>query len=89
MTHFKSVLTVCKGDFFKIALKIKDIRFKLITMLSYSMDDICQTNEKNLKYPIWKQYDTTLKNEIDRTGIIQDLGFLSLIFKADINIKNI
>jgi hypothetical protein len=89
VSRFREVLTVCQGDFFKISLKIKEIRRKLIALGGYSPDDLCEEKQRDLPYPLWKPYDTSVKNEIDRTGIIQDLGYLALIFKLDVNIKNV
>ena len=44
---------------------------------------------KNFQYLFWKPYDQTTKDELRRSGIIQDLFFLSRVLKQNANLKNI
>jgi hypothetical protein len=53
-------------------------------ILNYS-----EESAKQFPYPIWKPYDQTTKEELRRSGIIQDLFVLSRVLKQNANLKNI
>ena len=45
--------------------------------------------DPNFSYALWKPYDTNHKAEDKKSGIIQDLFFLSRTLKNNIELKNI
>lgn len=53
-------------------------------ILEYRLD-----TSKQFGCQLWKPYDHNVKDEAKRTGIIQDIYFLSRILKQHANLKNI
>lgn len=47
-----------------------------------------EENAKSFPFSIWKIYDQTTKMELQRSGIVQDMYFLSRVLKQNANLKN-
>lgn len=83
-------MVVCgKGNFYEVNMKIKYIKFKLRMIEDPDILNYKYESSKQFSYQLWKPYDHTVKDEAKRTGIIQDIYFLSRILKQNANLKNI
>lgn len=70
-------------------MKIKYIKYKLKMIEDLEIQEYKPENYREFSYRLWKPYDHTVKDEANRTGIIQDIYFLSRILKQNANLKNI
>jgi hypothetical protein len=62
-------------------------KFQMLTnmnILKYNGNE-----DLSFSYAIWKPYDSLVKSQDKRSGIIQDLFFLSRTLKDNISLKNI
>jgi hypothetical protein len=78
-----------KGNFYDITTKIREMKYKFNMLKDPEILEMKDGVIKGQPYPIWKPYDQTTKEELKRSGIIQDLFFLSRVLKQDTNLKNI
>jgi hypothetical protein len=85
--NFQSILICGKGNLQEVYLTLKFMgnKFQMLTnvnILKYKED-------AGFSYAIWKPYDSLIKSQDKRSGIIQDLFFLSRTLKDNISLKNI
>lgn len=62
-------------------------KFQMLTninILKYDGDE-----DPTFSFAIWKPYDSIVKAQEKRSGVIQDLFFLSRTLKDNISLKNI
>ena len=77
-----------KGNLSEVYFTLKSMREKFTMLSNFNIVDYSDT-DSNFSYKFWKEYDVTEKKIIDRSGIIQDLFFLTRTLKENISLKNI
>jgi hypothetical protein len=78
-----------KGNFYDITVKIRRMKQKFNMLRETEIVNYSEATAKNFQYSLWRPYDQTIKEELKRSGIIQDLFFLSRVLKQNTNLKNI
>lgn len=68
-------------------MKFMRNKFQMLTNLN--IDKYNGNEDSSFSYAIWKPYDSFIKSQDKRSGIIQDLFFLSRTLKDNISLKNI
>lgn len=89
INNFNNIVLCAKGNFYDITVKIRQMKQKFNMLRDAEVVNYCESNAKNFQYVLWKPYDQSTKEELRRSGIIQDLWFLSRVLKQGTNLKNI
>lgn len=79
--NFNNVVLCAKGNFYDITTKIREMKYKFTMLQDPEILEMKDGLTKGQPYPISKAYDQTTKEELKRSGIIQDLFFLSRVLK--------
>lgn len=87
--NFNNIVLCSKGNFYDITVKIRKMKQKFNMLREAEIINYCEATAKNFQYSLWRPYDQTIKEELKRSGIIQDLFFLSRVLKQNTNLKNI
>lgn len=88
INNFNNVVLCSKGNFYEITTKIREMKYKFNMLRDPEILNYNEENAKSFPFSIWKVYDQTTKLELQRSGIIQDMYFLSRVLKQNANLKN-
>ena len=80
---------VSAGSGSKVYMTLKYMREKFDMLTNQNILKITKARDEQFSYYIEKPYDSMEKTNAKRSGILQDLFFLSRTLKEDINLKNI
>lgn len=87
--QFKGILVCGKGNLMEVYMTLKYMREKFDMLTNQNVLRIQHPRDTEFSYFIDQPYDAMEKNPAKRSGILQDLFFLSRTLKEDINLKNI
>ncbi|CAM6004639.1 unnamed protein product [Sphagnum balticum] len=87
--QFKGILVCGKGNLLEVYMTLKYMREKFDMLTNQNILRIKSDRDESFSYFINKTYDSMEKTNAKRSGILQDLFFLSRTLKEDINLKNI
>lgn len=87
--QFKGILVCGKGNLLEVYMTLKYMREKFDMLTNQNILKITKARDDQFSYYIEKPYDSMEKTNAKRSGILQDLFFLSRTLKEDINLKNI
>jgi hypothetical protein len=87
--QFKGILVCGKGNLLEVYMTLKYMREKFDMLTNQNILKVTKARDELFSYYIEKPYDSMEKDNAKRSGILQDLFFLSRTLKEDINLKNI
>lgn len=87
--QFKGILVCGKGNLMEVYMTLKYMREKFDMLTNQNVLRIEHPRDVEFTYFIDQPYDANEKVPAQRSGILQDLFFLSRTLKEDINLKNI
>lgn len=87
--QFKGILVCGKGNLLEVYMTLKYMREKFDMLTNPNVLRIENPRDNEFTYFIDQPYDAMEKLPPKRSGILQDLFFLSRTLKEDINLKNI
>jgi hypothetical protein len=87
--QFKGILVCGKGNLLEVYMTLKYMREKFDMLTNQNVLRIDHPRDPEFSYFIDQPYDAMEKLPAKRSGILQDLFFLSRTLKEDINLKNI
>lgn len=89
LDNFNKILICGKGNMQEVYLTLKFMRSKFKMLTNSSIMKYQGDSDKTFTYEIKKPYDYLVKDREKRSGIIEDLFFLSRTLKDGISLKNI
>ena len=89
LDYFKAILICGKGNLNEVYLTLKFMREKFNMLNNFNIKNFQDDSDERFPYAIWKPYDNSEKKKENKSGIIQDLFFLTRTLKDNISLKNI
>lgn len=89
MANFQTILICSKGNLQEVYVTLKFMRNKFQMLTNLNIENYEDNEDPSFSYALWKPYDSLVKLQDKRSGIIQDLFFLSRTLKDNISLKNI
>ncbi len=87
--NFKAMLICGKGNLHQVYHTLQFMRNKFEMLDNSDITKYDALKVKVFPYQIWKPYDHLINDEAKRSGIIQDLFFLSRTLKEGVSLRNI
>jgi hypothetical protein len=86
---FKRILICGKGNLLEVYMTLKYMRQKFNMLANLNIDKYKDMEDSKFSFAFFKTFDSGVKENSKRSGVLQDLFFLARTLKEDINLKNI
>lgn len=86
---FKRILICGKGNLLEVYMTLKYMRQKFNMLTNLNIDKYKDMDDPTFAFAFFKTFDSGIKENSKRSGILQDLFFLTRTLKEEINLKNI